>query len=180
MGLVRAGESVDFRMRRARRRDFNKIREATLQTVWDDTPADERERLDRPSWERHFRERIEPYIRGDRTEAWVAEDDEGRLLGYLLLGAGGGFLTPERHGFIFDVWVAPEQRGKGLGKSLVAWAVNWARDQGYRKVKLEVAESNARARHIYEELGFWTERRFMGKVLEESKVVTSRHERAKR
>lgn len=156
----------DLRMRRARRADFDVIWPATLQTVWDDTPPDERARLDRESWERHFRKKIQSYVEGDRTEAWIAEDSSGSFLGYILLGSGGGFLTPEHHGFIFDVWVAPEHRGKGIGKFLVGWAIDWARRQGFRKIKLEVAESNAQARRLYEEMGFRGEREYLGMVLE--------------
>ena len=151
-------------MRRGRRSDYRTIWAATLQTVWDDLPEDERTRLDRGAWEKDFRRKLGPYIEGGRTEAWIAEDPSGEFMGYLLLGESG-WLTPEPHGFIYDVWVAPQYRGKGVGKSLVSWAGDWARSKGYRKIKLEVAESNARARHVYEELGFRSERHYMGKIL---------------
>ncbi len=151
-------------MRRGRKSDLRTIWTATLQTVWDDLPEDERIRLDRGAWERDFRRKLVPYIEGGRTEAWIAEDEAGGFLGYLLLGESG-WLTPEPHGFIYDVWVAPDHRGKGIGKSLVSWAADWARARGYRKIKLEVAESNARARHVYEELGFTPERHYLGKLI---------------
>lgn len=153
-------------MRKGRRADLKTIWAATMQTVWDDLPKDEKDRLDRSIWERDFRHKIAPYVDGGRTEAWIAEDPDGRLLGYLLLGEGGGFLTPEPHGFVFDVWVAPDHRGQGIGKHLVAWAAEWARSKGYHKIKLEVAESNPGARHVYETGGFRTERRYMGKDLD--------------
>lgn len=151
-------------MRPARRADIKAIWHATLQTVWDDIPQDERARLDRGTWETHFRKKIESYVEGDRTEKWIAESPAGEFLGYLILGEGG-FLTPESHGFIYDVWVAPGQRGSGIGKSLVEWACEWARSRGHRKIKLEVSETNERARHLYESGGFRTERRYMGRPL---------------
>jgi ribosomal protein S18 acetylase RimI-like enzyme len=151
-------------MRRGRRADFKTIWTATLQTVWDDLPDDERMRLNRAIWEKDFRRKLQPYIEGGRTEAWIAEDVTGAFLGYLLLGESG-WLTPEPHGFIYDVWVAPEHRGKGIGKGLVQWATDWAKTKGYRKIKLEVAEANGRARHVYEELGFRPERHYLGKTL---------------
>src|SRR6267378_4071263 len=119
-------DSVDVRMRRGRRGDAAIIWEATLQTAWDDIPENERTRLDRGKWEAHFRKKIEPYVDGDRTEKWIAETPDGDLLGYLILGESG-FLTPEIHGFIYDIWVVPERRGKGVGKFLVGWASDWAR-----------------------------------------------------
>jgi len=156
---------VDVHMRRARRADDEVIWQATLQTVWDDIPADERARLKREKWEAHFRKKIEPYMSGDRTERWIAETAAHELLGYLILGESG-FMTPEAQGFIYDVWVTPSRRGEGVGKFLVEWASDWARQRGYRKIKLEVSETNARARHVYESLGFRPERRYMGKSLE--------------
>ena len=159
------GSALDVRMRPARRKDYAVIWEATLQTVWDDVPEDERTRLDRRKWESHFRKKIEPYIEGDRTEKWIAENPDRELLGYVIVGESG-FLTPETHGFIYDIWVVPAHRGKGVGKFLVEWAVDWARRRGHRKIKLEVSEMNARARHVYESLGFHVERRYMGKSLE--------------
>ena len=163
--LARGGAIVDVRMRRGRRADLTILWQATLQTVWDDIPSDERDRLDRTKWEAHFRKKIEPYLEGDRTEKWIAEGPAGEFLGYLILGESG-FLTPEPHGFIYDIWVAPTERGKGVGKFLVEWACEWARKRGHRKVKLEVAEANQRARRVYESGGFRTERRYMGKVLD--------------
>jgi len=163
--LCAAGGLVDLRMRRARRADYPIIWGATLQTVWDDVPADERARLEHGRWEAHFRKKIEPYIDGNRTEKWIAEGPAGEFLGYLILGESG-FLTPEVHAFIYDVWVAPDHRDKGIGKALVEWASDWARRRGHRKIKLEVSEENARARHVYESLGFRPERRYMGRILE--------------
>lgn len=157
---------MDIRMRKGHRADLRTIWAATVQTVWDDLPQDEKARLDRGIWEREFRRKSSPYVEGSRTEAWIAEDPDGRLLGYLLLGEGGGFLTPEPHGFVFDVWVAPDYRGRGIGKHLVAWASEWAKAKGYHKLKLEVAEQNPGARHVYEGEGFRTERRYMGKDLD--------------
>lgn len=151
-------------MRRARRDDLVVIWKATVQTVWNDLPEDERARLDRGAWETHFRKKIGPFVEGNRTEKWVAEGPAGEVFGYVIVGESG-FLTPEAHAFLYDIWVAPDHRGKTIGHALLGWVEDWARKRGYRKVKLEVSESNARARHLYESLGFRAERRYMGKLL---------------
>src|SRR5207302_7925207 len=83
-------------MRRARRADLALIWPATLQTVWDDLPEDERAGLDRRTWENHFRKKIEAFVEGNRTERWIAEGPSGETLGYVILGESG-FLTPETH-----------------------------------------------------------------------------------
>lgn len=167
-------------MRRAKRGEFATIWTATIETVWQDLPDDEKTRLERGSWEGHIRKRLEPYVESDRTEAWVAESSDGTFLGYILVGPGGGYLTPETHGFIYDVWVAPTHRDRGIGTGLVRWAADWARSKGYAKIKLEVAETNPAARRVYEAAGFHTERSYMGLVLETtSNSLQSREPRAK-
>ena len=155
---------MDLQMRKGRRADLPIIWPATLQTAWDDLPEDERKGLDRQAWESHFRKKIERYVEGNRTERWVAEGPSGEFLGYVIIGESG-FLTPEVHAFLYDIWVAPDHRGKGIGQALVEWTGDWARRRGHRKIKLEVGEGNGRARHVYEKLGFIAERRYMGKPL---------------
>jgi GNAT superfamily N-acetyltransferase len=59
-----------------------------------------------------------------------------------------------RCGHVGDVVVAPEARGKGVGRALMAAGERWARERGYRLLTLNVFLDNERARALYEELGF--------------------------
>src|SRR5947199_9923004 len=109
------GLTVDVHMRRARRADDDVMWRATLQTVWDDIPEDERARLDRGKWEGHFRKKIEPYMAGDRTARWIAEAADHEPLGYLILGEGG-LMAPQAQGSIYGPSVPPGRRRPGAGK----------------------------------------------------------------
>jgi ribosomal-protein-alanine acetyltransferase len=55
---------------------------------------------------------------------------------------------------IENVVVAPEQWRRGLGSALVRQLVQEARRSGAASVLLEVRESNAAARGLYEKIGF--------------------------
>lgn len=50
--------------------------------------------------------------------------------------------------------VHPEHRGRGLGKRLASEAIRRAWEKGLEKVELDVYASNAKARALYERLGF--------------------------
>ncbi len=53
-----------------------------------------------------------------------------------------------------DLFVREPARDSGLGLALALGALDRARDRGCARVELDVNESNARARELYEGLGF--------------------------
>ena len=57
-------------------------------------------------------------------------------------------------GEILNLGVATPQRRGGVGRALVERLLEELRDRGVRVVYLEVRESNAAARRLYESLGF--------------------------
>jgi ribosomal protein S18 acetylase RimI-like enzyme len=57
---------------------------------------------------------------------------------------------------LLRVMVAPTVRCQGLGRTLVEAGLIWARERGAERLLLEVAATNAPARHLYSRLGFTT------------------------
>ena len=53
-----------------------------------------------------------------------------------------------------DVFVRAEARGSGLGRALVSFAIERARERGCRRLELDTAEENAPALALYRSLGF--------------------------
>ena len=51
-------------------------------------------------------------------------------------------------------WVAPQQRGQGVGDALVAAVVGWAKSQGIATLQAWVVEDNLRALSFYQKIGF--------------------------
>lgn len=61
-------------------------------------------------------------------------------------------------GCVFHIQVSPEARGKGVGSfALEGMLYHAFRDLGLNRVELDVLETNARARHMYEKAGFTVE-----------------------
>ncbi len=71
-----------------------------------------------------------------------------RLIGY------GGLTTVLDEGDITNVAVSADCRGNGLGRRLMTALCDEAKRRGVIYFHLEVRESNAPARHLYESLGF--------------------------
>jgi GNAT superfamily N-acetyltransferase len=52
------------------------------------------------------------------------------------------------------MYLASACRGRGVGKRLLATALDWARAHGVRVVRLDTTERMVAARHLYESAGF--------------------------
>lgn len=76
------------------------------------------------------------------------EGANGELLGYLV--ALPGF--EEMH--LLNLTVAPAQQGRGHARSMLEWLTALCAQQCARQLWLEVRESNARARGVYQRFGF--------------------------
>lgn len=55
---------------------------------------------------------------------------------------------------VYQMWVAPEARGRGVATALLAQVVAWARGNGARTVQLAVSEGNDAAAALYLGAGF--------------------------
>ena len=55
---------------------------------------------------------------------------------------------------IYTFAVSPRQRGKGVGRAMLAYASRCAKEQGARALRLDVYEKNLPAIRLYESAGF--------------------------
>ena len=62
----------------------------------------------------------------------------------------------KRSAHLFQMWVAPAHRARGVGRKLVAAAIEWAKSQGAREIVLGVTSGDSPARRLYESAGFKT------------------------
>jgi ribosomal-protein-alanine N-acetyltransferase len=100
----------------------------------------------------------EPWSRGlllhelkvpfSKTVLARADEEPHRLVGYICWWLVGDEIQ------ILNVAVDPEQRQKGVGRTLVALVMQEAATHAVRTVTLEVGRSNAAAIALYRALGF--------------------------
>lgn len=98
----------------------------------------------RPWTEEHFQYEIDSPF----GHPMVALADDGTLAGYLCLK----LVLDEAE--ILDVAVKYSHRGKGIGRLLVQWALDFSREHGASLLFLEVRAGNAEAIALYRSLGF--------------------------
>jgi RimJ/RimL family protein N-acetyltransferase len=83
---------------------------------------------------------------------FVAERSGGELIGRMSLARDSH--PASAHVADLGLMVAKEARGGGVGRALLAAAVEWARESGIRKLELHVFPWNEPAIKLYERFGF--------------------------
>lgn len=94
-------------------------------------------------------------IEASPNELLAVAERDGRVVGCLQIT----FLPGLSHrgawrGQIEGVRIAAGERGSGLGRRMLAWAVEQCRARGCRMVQLTTNKTRADARRFYESLGF--------------------------
>ncbi len=68
---------------------------------------------------------------------------------------------PGHRGWLYYLAVDPAERGKGLGRRMVADAEGWLAGRGVGKVNLMIRQSNEAARGFYQAIGYACEPRIV-------------------
>lgn len=105
------------------------------------------------------------HYRGEFRRSW-SEDGASlvAVAGDRIVGSLGSHRESHailRHVATFDMFVAVDMRGKGVGTALLAEAFRWAREFGVEKLELSVYPGNAAAIALYRKFGFVEEGRLV-------------------
>lgn len=97
-------------------------------------------------------DKVKPFLADKRNIALVAKLDDkviGLLFGYSLTDFDGGTAMF----YIYSVDIRTEYQDKGYGSRLMQYAVEWAKNNGFRKCFVGAEEDNPRACRVYEKIG---------------------------
>jgi GNAT superfamily N-acetyltransferase len=109
-----------------------------------------------------FLRRNDPYavtlrLLGTRDDGTVlVAEDEGRILGTIMLGASGSVEVGDSAGTagIRALAVAPDGQGRGVGRLLLRSAISRAAADGVHRLRLSTQPDMRAAHHLYETEGF--------------------------
>jgi len=94
---------------------------------------------------------------------YVVMESAGQPVGHLLLEPLG--LSSTRHVSQLTIVVHPGQTGRGYGKALMEYAIDWARKSDrVEKIELHVRSTNPRAIALYESFGFIREGQLKNRI----------------
>ena len=121
---------------------------------------------DRAAWEALFRAYIDFYQRVEPPEmyeqAWREFQTDARLHAFgarldgRLVGITHFLVHPSTSGpdvcYLQDLFTAPDARGKGVARTLIAAVVDWAEARGGCRVYWHTQASNSTARYLYDKV----------------------------
>ncbi len=99
-------------------------------------------------------------IARDQSTILLAQDQAGAALGFTQLYPSFTSTRMQRIFILNDLYVAPEGRKQGVGKALLAAAVDYGRAQGAARLALSTAVDNLTAQSVYEANGWARETAF--------------------
>ena len=115
---------------------------AAYQTFYHATPDTERNRA-------HFGALATTPALGAQ---WVATTHMGQAVGFVTAYRTLSSVSAAKRCLLNDLYVNPEQRGKGIGRQLIVHCTQWAIAEGYPGVSWQTALDNQTAQKLYDAL----------------------------
>lgn len=99
------------------------------------------------------RDRLKALLAFEHSHLLVLREEDGQVAGMLIV-ACYPILAGGLKAWIEDVVVDERCRGKGYGKALVSYAIEFARECGARSISLTSSPARVAANRLYRTLGF--------------------------
>tara|TARA_B100000497_G_C7592778_1_gene356399 strand:- start:272 stop:718 length:447 start_codon:yes stop_codon:yes gene_type:complete len=137
------------------------VREAWLSDVDDIAPLFDAYRMfyEQPSDLDGAKAWIRDNMIRKRATLFVFQENDG-LLGFTQLYPAFCSVEMEPFYVLYDVYVDPKARQRGVASMLLRHAHAWAKSQGATRVDLETAHTNITAQSVYEALGYTLDTEF--------------------
>ena len=99
-------------------------------------------------WHKYITEKLT----SDDAAVFVAEDENGKLLGFSVIDIEEDGADP--FGMLCDLLVLPESRSQGIGAALMQHDFEWFHQKGIRDIYLESGRDNHSAHAFFKRRGF--------------------------
>lgn len=151
--------------------DWEWIKEKHAETAWSSLPPSLQSTVTLQTVRAHLTGQTAELLRehGKSNQVFTARMPDGELAGYIWVGEIKSGFTGAAHAYIFNIHVAEEFRGRGIGTLLVTCAEDWAHAHQYQRIGLAVSASNAAALCLYEKIGYTVETLRMFKKIGEER-----------
>jgi len=124
-----------------------------------------KEKDDLDSAKQFIKQRLE---NGDST-IFISINDDASLNGFVQLYPSFCSVSMIPILILYDLFVDPDIRTKGIGRSLMNKAAQYAQENGFKRLELSTAKDNFIGQSLYESLGYEVDNEFLHYSLEINK-----------
>ena len=160
-------EKENFLIRRAEEKDVPAIASLLLQIAA--IHHEGRPDLFKPGARKYTDAELIEIIKDDVRPVFVAQEQSGEIAGYIFCifqqHRGDNILTDIKTLYIDDLCVDEKKRGKGVGKALYRFALDFAGGLGCYNVTLNVWSCNKEAFAFYKAMGLAIQKQGMEQIL---------------
>lgn len=118
---------------------------------------------------KYTEDELKALLKDDKTYVFVCVDDNENILGHAFCICKQikehNILTDIKTLYIDDICVDDNMRGQNIGKSLYDYVVNFAKENGFYNITLNVWECNPGAIEFYKKMGLVPQKIGMEKIL---------------
>ena len=100
---------------------------------------------------------------------FVSDNADGTLSGFVQLYPSFCSVSTIPMLILYDLFVDPDARTKGIGRSLMNKAKQYAQENGFKRLELSTAKDNFIGQSLYESLGYEVDDEFLHYSLEINK-----------
>ena len=158
---------MELTVRRAGEKDIPRILELLIQV--DMVHHTGRPDIFKGPATKYSAEELQAIVKDDKTPVFVCVDNNDSVLGHAFCihkqVIGDSVLTDIKTLYIDDICVDEVCRGKSVGKTLYNYVIDYAKEQGFYNVTLNVWMCNSGALKFYEAMGLKPQKIGMEKVL---------------
>ncbi|MBW3493680.1 MULTISPECIES: GNAT family N-acetyltransferase [Bacillus] len=83
---------------------------------------------------------------------YIVTKEENKVVGWILIGENVDYFSRKKLGFIYELYVFSEYRGRGLSRKLMKAGIKELQEK-YSEIRLNVFRGNF-AKEMYEDFGF--------------------------
>ncbi|GGH81422.1 RimJ/RimL family protein N-acetyltransferase [Pullulanibacillus pueri] len=98
------------------------------------------------------RQQLERLSQQENSTIFVAEDDDGQLVGYLIVI--GGNVKRKKHSAYLVIGILQNYRGQGIGTALFQTLDKWGKAHHLSRLELSVVTQNVAGIALYKKRGF--------------------------
>jgi ribosomal protein S18 acetylase RimI-like enzyme len=109
-------------------------------------------------------------INNSESVIFYAKDTDGKYVGFTQLYPSFCSVSAQRTWILYDLYVAEDVRGNGIGTNLLNRAREFAEETMAKEILLETARSNVKAQKLYESLGYEKDTEYFSYFLNINKV----------